>query len=94
MPGLRTGRRKYYDFFSHFYDAFIRIHARRDEYDTRYFLVDASHPEKKPACSVLDICCGTGSVILTFAERYTDALLVGYDFSNGMLRKAQKKNVA
>jgi len=94
MSGLRTGRRKYYDLFSHFYDAFIRLHARRDEDDTRHFLVDASHLENKPTHYILDICCGTGSVILAFAERYTDALLVGCDFSHGMLRKAQSKNIA
>lgn len=94
MSGLRTGRRKYYDLFSHFYDAFIRLHARRDEDDTRHFLVGASLLENKPVHSVLDVCCGTGSVILAFSESCPGALLVGYDFSHGMLRKAQTKNVA
>lgn len=93
MPGLRTGRRKYYDLFSHFYDAFIRLHARSDEDDTRHFLVDAAYLENRPTHSILDICCGTGSVILAFVEQRTDAFLVGYDFSRGMLRKAQEKNV-
>jgi ubiquinone/menaquinone biosynthesis C-methylase UbiE len=91
MPGPRAGRRKYYDLFSHFYDAFIRLHARGDEDDTRHFLVDAAQLETKPAPSILDVCCGTGSVIGAFAERYPEALLVGYDFSHGMLRKAQEK---
>jgi ubiquinone/menaquinone biosynthesis C-methylase UbiE len=90
---LRTGRRKYYDLFSHFYDAFIRLHARQDEDDTRHFLVNGTHLKNKPTSSILDICCGTGSVILAFAKRYPDAILVGYDFSHGMLCKAQKKNV-
>ena len=94
MAGLRTGRRKYYDLFSYFYDAFVRLHARRDEADTRHFLVDAAHLENNPAPSILDICCGTGSVISAFAERYASALLVGYDFSYGMIRKAREKNVA
>jgi ubiquinone/menaquinone biosynthesis C-methylase UbiE len=92
MSGLRTGRRKYYDLFSHFYDAFIRLHARQDEDDTRHFLVDAAHLEKKSSRRILDVCCGTGSVLLAFAQRYRDAALVGYDFSHGMLRKAQEKN--
>jgi hypothetical protein len=48
MSGLRTGRRKYYDLFSHFYDAFIRLHARSDEDDTRHFLVDEPRLEDKP----------------------------------------------
>jgi SAM-dependent methyltransferase len=42
MSRLRLGRRKYYDLFSNFYDRFIRLHARQDEDDTRYFLVDAA----------------------------------------------------
>jgi len=89
---LRTGRRKYYDLFSRFYDVFIRLHARSDEEDTRHFLVDAAHLENRPAPSILDICCGTGSVIQAFAEQRPDAFLVGCDFSRGMLRKAQEKN--
>jgi ubiquinone/menaquinone biosynthesis C-methylase UbiE len=93
MPGLRVGRRKYYDLFSHVYDAFIRLHARQDEEDTRQFLVDAAQLENKSAPSILDICCGTGSVVLAFGEHCPDALVVGYDFSHGMLRKAQEKNV-
>jgi len=93
MTQLRTGRRKYYDIFSHFYDAFIRMHSRQDQDDTRNFLVDAAHLKNKPAPRILDICCGTGSVILTFAERYSEAAaIIGYDFSHGMLRKAQEKN--
>jgi ubiquinone/menaquinone biosynthesis C-methylase UbiE len=93
MSRLRRGRRKYYDLFSYFYDAFIRLHARQDEDDTRHFLVDAAHLEKRPIRSILDICCGTGSVILAFAERHPDAILVGYDFSRGMLRKAREKDL-
>jgi ubiquinone/menaquinone biosynthesis C-methylase UbiE len=91
---LRAGRRKYYDLFSHCYDAFIRLHARRDADDTRHFLVGAVETEGKPPHRILDICCGTGSVIIAFAERYPDAVLVGYDFSHGMLRKAQEKSAA
>lgn len=94
MSRLRTGRRKYYDLFSHFYDGFIRLHARQDEDDTRYFLVDSAQLENKPVRRILDICCGTGTVIFAFAERCPGAALVGYDFSHGMLRKAQEKNAA
>jgi ubiquinone/menaquinone biosynthesis C-methylase UbiE len=93
MSSLRIGRRKYYDLFSHVYDGFIRLHARRDEEDTRHFLVDAAQLETRTASSILDLCCGTGSVVLAFAEHCPDALLVGYDFSRGMLRKAQQRNV-
>ena len=94
MARLRVGRRKYYDLFSHFYDAFIRLHAGQDEDDTRYFLVDAAHLDDKSGHRILDICCGTGSVVFAFAKRCPGALLVGYDFSHGMLRKAQEKTAA
>ena len=92
MSTVRRGRRRYYDVFSSFYDAFIRLHARRDEEDTRDFLVNtaALRPGSRP--KVLDVCCGTGSVILDFAGRYPEGLLVGYDFSHGMLQKAREKD--
>lgn len=92
MTQIRTGRRRYYNIFSHFYDAFIRMHARQDEDDTRDFLVAAAHLGEKTMPRILDICCGTGSVILTFKERYPESVAVRYDFSPGMLRKAQEKN--
>jgi ubiquinone/menaquinone biosynthesis C-methylase UbiE len=94
MSRLRAGRRKYYDLFSHCYDGFIRLHARRDEDDTRHFLVDSAAREEKSPHRILDICCGTGSVITAFGKRYPDTVLVGYDFSHGMLRKAQEKSAA
>ena len=92
MNRIRTGRRRYYDIFSNYYDAFIRMHSRGGKDDTRDFLVESAHLENKPAPRILDICCGTGSVILTFKERCPQSLAIGYDFSHGMLRKAQEKN--
>jgi ubiquinone/menaquinone biosynthesis C-methylase UbiE len=94
MTRLRKGRRKYYDIFSHVYDAFIRMHARQDQDDTRNFLVDAARLCEKSMPRILDICCGTGSVIIAFAERYPQSLTIGYDFSHGMLLKAQEKNTS
>jgi len=93
MAHPRQGRRRYYDLFSRFYDAFIRMHSRRDEDDTRQFLVDAAFLGDKPAPRILDVCCGTGSVILAFHRRYPGSMSVGCDFSGGMLRKAMEKNV-
>lgn len=92
MSGLRTGRRNYYDRFSHFYDAFIRLHARKERNTTRKFLVRAAHLERKSKPRVLDICCGTGDVILSFAAESSDGLWVGYDFSHRMLLKASEKD--
>ncbi|RQW83588.1 MAG: methyltransferase domain-containing protein [Geobacter sp.] len=94
MTQHRKGRRKYYDIFSHFYDAFIRMHSRQDEDDTRNFLVDAAYLDGKPMPHILDICCGTGAVIIAFAQHYPQSLAIGYDFSHGMLRKAQEKNTS
>ena len=95
MARYRIGRRKYYDFFSRFYDAFIRMHARQGEDDTRGFLVDAAHLENSTAPRILDVCCGTGSVVLAFADRHPEAgTIIGYDFSHGMLTRARTKDGA
>lgn len=91
MSDLRTGRRKYYDIFSHVYDKFIQMHSRRDEKDTRDVLVEMADLGETPDPYILDICCGTGSVILAFANNYPASLTVGYDFSRGMLLKTREK---
>jgi len=88
MLKLRTGRRIYYNVFSYVYDAFIHLHARRDAGDTRNFLVEMANPEGKSNPTILDICCGTGAVIVAFANRYPEGVTVGCDFSRGMLDKA------
>jgi ubiquinone/menaquinone biosynthesis C-methylase UbiE len=93
MSSLRTGRRRYYDVFSHVYDAFIRLHSRRGEQDTRHVLVAAAKAEAGPGSRILDVCCGTGAVALAFAETYRHTLLVGCDFSRGMLQKARGKTI-
>jgi ubiquinone/menaquinone biosynthesis C-methylase UbiE len=91
---MRNGRRRYYDLFSNFYDQFVAVHSRRDERNTRYFLVDGAQLERIARPRILDICCGTGSVILTFAQKYPESTSVGLDFSHGMLRKANEKDRA
>ena len=94
MTKLRTGRRKYYDVFSHFYDFFIKVHAHNYRDETRKFLVDSAQLEDRRRPRVLDICCGTGSVILTFAEKFSESRAIGYDFSPGMLIKAKEKDLS
>jgi ubiquinone/menaquinone biosynthesis C-methylase UbiE len=94
MPKVRAGRRIYYNIFSHFYDGFIKLHSRNDEAETRRFLADSAQLENKPGARILDICCGTGSVILSFSERFPDILAIGYDFSHGMLLRAFEKDVS
>jgi ubiquinone/menaquinone biosynthesis C-methylase UbiE len=94
MNRLRTGRRRYYDIFSNYYDAFIRMHSRGRKDDTRDFLVESAHLGNYSAPRILDICCGTGSVILAFKERSPQSLAIGYDFSHGMLSKAREKDIS
>jgi ubiquinone/menaquinone biosynthesis C-methylase UbiE len=94
MPKLRAGRRIYYNIFSRFYDLFIKLHSRNYGAETRRFLADSAQLENKISAKVLDICCGTGSVILSFAERFSDILAIGYDFSHGMLLKAYEKDLS
>ena len=89
---MRYGRRRYYDLFSHFYDWFIKVHSRRDEQNTRFFLVESAHLEGITKPRILDICCGTGSVILSFALKYPESTTTGIDFSHGMLQKAKGKD--
>ena len=91
---MRTGRQKYYDIFSYCYDSFINLHAGRHRDETRRFLVDSCRLGESENPSILDICCGTGSVILAFADHTPAALTIGYDFSSGMLQRAQKKDTA
>jgi len=88
---IRTIRRIYYDLFSHLYDRFVNLHARRDAGDTRNFLAEMARLEEKPNPFILDICCGTGAVITAFAAQYTESFTVGYDFSRGMLLKVREK---
>jgi ubiquinone/menaquinone biosynthesis C-methylase UbiE len=88
----RLWRRRYYDFFSHFYDRFIQLHARKKASGTRSFLVKSAalEPIEKPR--VLDICCGTGAVLLAFAGCHPDGTFIGCDFSYGMLNAARHKD--
>jgi len=94
MSKLRTGRQKYYNIFSHFYDLFIKLHSHKDGEETRKFLVGSAQLEEKTHPRVLDICCGTGSVVIAFAKQFPDILAVGYDFSLGMMHKAKEKDLS
>ena len=87
----RYWRRRYYDIFSHFYDRFIQIHARRDESGTRSFIADNTALSQFDAPLGLDICCGTGAVVLALADRHPRGIFIGCDFSRGMLRAARGK---
>lgn len=87
----RRWRRRYYDVFSHFYDRFIQLHARKEEQGTRSFLADTAALECFKNPWVLDVCCGTGSVLSAFADQYPQGTFIGCDFSHGMLLVARRK---
>jgi len=87
----RIWRRRYYDVFSHFYDRFIQLHARRDESGTRSFLVARAALDQVEKPRVLDVCCGTGAVLSAFADRHPRGTHIGCDFSRGMLLAARRK---
>jgi|WetSurMetagenome_2_1015567.scaffolds.fasta_scaffold00229_23 demethylphylloquinol methyltransferase len=91
MSTIRTGRRKYYDIFPRFYDAFITLHSRRNRDGTRNFIAEAANIPANNHSVVLDICCGTGSVALTLKRKHPASLVVGLDFSRGMLVRARRK---
>ncbi|NPB10062.1 MAG: class I SAM-dependent methyltransferase [Thermodesulfobacteria bacterium] len=87
---MRRFRRKYYDVFSHFYDAIIALHSRdRRAYLRRFLLKKAGVKEDT---RLLDLCTGTGAVPLAAAEIISEkGLIVGVDFSCGMLKQAVRK---
>jgi ubiquinone/menaquinone biosynthesis C-methylase UbiE len=53
--------------------------------------VDSAPLDQVEKPRILDICCGTGAVIAAFADRYPRGILIGCDFSQGMLRAARQK---
>ncbi len=93
---MRRFRRKYYDVFSHFYDRIIALHSQDKRAFLRRLIVERSKAPK--GGRLLDLCTGTGAVALCAGEMLgPESLVVGVDFSQGMLNKAcekaQKKNL-
>ena len=87
---MRRWRRRYYDVFSTFYDRVIALHSRDAGGSLRAFLLDRAGAG--PGRRLLDLCTGTGAVALRAAERVDDeGLVVGIDFSEGMIRRAREK---
>jgi len=86
---VRWYRRKYYDFFSHFYDWIINLHSKDSSLSLRHYL--AKKTGAKAEDVALDLCTGTGSVATIMSEYVPEGMVVGADFSMGMLRKASEK---
>ncbi len=90
---MKRWRRRYYDLFSHIYDRIIALHSRDKSSFLRYFLLEKTGV--KDSAFLLDLCTGTGAVALAATRLISDkGLIVGVDFSEGMLRKAYKKGLS
>ncbi len=90
---MKRWRRKYYDLFSHFYDQIIALHSRDKREALRELIVKKAG--FRPGARLLDLCTGTGAVALT-AGRIAQGkgMVVGVDFSQGMLQRARQKALA
>ncbi len=83
----RRLRRRYYDLFARVYDRFVAWHAGDPTGPMRRALAERVAP--RPQGRILDLCCGTGAVTCALAERFgSECLIVGLDFSGGMLARA------
>ena len=89
MKGLRRG---YYNLFSRVYDGFIRLHSGDAGGLLRRLIVERVKLTK--GNRTLDLCTGTGSVALELARAVGGGgMVVGLDFSHGMLKKAREKSM-
>ncbi len=80
----------YYNLFSRFYDAFVALHSGDPGGRLRDHL--AGKVGLKSADAVLDICTGTGAMLSSLRKRIDEeGMVVGLDFSRGMLRAARSK---
>jgi demethylmenaquinone methyltransferase/2-methoxy-6-polyprenyl-1,4-benzoquinol methylase len=87
---MRSSRQTYYDLFSLIYDFIIRVHSRDTEGSLRKFMTRKANLSKGD--KALDLCTGTGSVAIELAKQTGGkGLVVGLDFSRGMLEKAKQK---
>ena len=87
---MRNLRRAYYDRFSRYYDRFVAAHSSDAQGAARTFLSDRVVVPEGGA--VLDICTGTGSLLLSLRGRAgASGLVAGADFSRGMLNAARAK---
>jgi demethylmenaquinone methyltransferase/2-methoxy-6-polyprenyl-1,4-benzoquinol methylase len=79
--------RRYYDLFARVYDRFVAWHSGDVAGPMRRALAERAADES--IRRALDLCCGTGAVTRALAERVrAGCLVVGADFSRGMLAQA------
>lgn len=91
MPGFREA---YYDVFSSWYDRFIALHRTGADGVLKAWLAAQAVPGRDGAdgLRILDLCTGTGASLPFMARRLSlGDMLVGVDFSAGMLSRAMAK---
>ncbi len=87
---MKSLRQIYYDLFSRIYDVIIRLHSRDIEGSLRRFITEKANLSE--GNRALDLCTGTGSVAIELGKRAgKKGLVIGLDFSMGMLKKAKEK---
>jgi demethylmenaquinone methyltransferase/2-methoxy-6-polyprenyl-1,4-benzoquinol methylase len=87
---MGSPRQAYYDLFAKVYDLVIRLHSRDIEGSLRRFITEQTNLSK--GNRALDLCTGTASVAIELAKQVEEkGLVVGLDFSQGMLKKAKDK---
>ena len=77
-------RQKYYDVFSYFYDWVIKLHSQDKSLWLRHYLSRKSGV--KSTDKVLDLCTGTGALAIILSQYTPQGMVVGLDFSLGMLK--------
>jgi demethylmenaquinone methyltransferase/2-methoxy-6-polyprenyl-1,4-benzoquinol methylase len=86
-------RQVYYDLFSKVYDFIIRLHSSDREGSLRSFITGKTLLSE--GGRALDLCTGTGSVAVELAKTVGEkGLVVGLDFSQGMIEKAKQKKAS
>ncbi len=87
---MRRLRRKYYDWFSSVYDQFVALHSSDRQGRLRGYLSEQTGTGEGDR--LLDICTGTAALLTHLKTKVgKGGLVVGADFSRGMLRVAQGK---
>ena len=87
---MRKFRQKYYDWFSHIYDQFIKMHSSNQQGKLKTHLAEKTEAGK--GGKILDICTGTGGLLTYLDKQLEDGgIAVGVDFSSGMLSVAKEK---
>jgi len=84
----------YDQFISRFYDKGLKIGLTPSgEKILRWSVFKTISPYIKRGDSILDLCCGTGTLTVLLTKLfYDDCAIIGADISRGQIAQAQKKN--